>query len=176
MASNVDQVCESALVHPELLGGCNKFVQYVAGHYGYSDTVAGNADDIRARFSTAAGTRVPFHYIGKKPDLATSFANQGKLVLGGLTRAEMHFFDRRGQEHVATMGHVVVVSGGGRSHRAEFTLTDGRKQKTRGGYPYCYQGAANAPYRLTTRTQIDLVFPAILLNEVVYAYLDIDGR
>jgi hypothetical protein len=176
MTTSVVNVCEAALSHPELLSGCNKFVEYVAQHFGYGDAVKGNADQIRGKFSTEAGTKLPFHYIGKKPDLATKFANDGKLVIGGLTKTEMHYIDGRKIEHVATMGHVVIVCGGGPSVRGEITLADGRKQKTRGGYPYCYQGAAQAPYRLPMRTQVDLVFPSVLLNEVVYAYLEIGDR
>lgn len=173
MARSVTQVCEDSLDHPELLQGCNLFVIAVAKEFGYGDVVVGNADAIRGKFNSESGTALPFIYIGKNPDLATQLANEGHLVIGGLTKSEMKYKDKGGHEHAASMGHVVIVAPGGPSRPGTVKLADGREQATRGGYPYCFQGAAHAPYRIKARTQVDLVFPSALLKEVVYAYLKV---
>jgi len=69
------------------------------------------------------------------------------------------------------MGHVVVVVPGGPSEPCHVRLTNGKEQAARGGYPYCYQGAAHEVYRFSERTQVDAVFPSLLLDKVIYAYV-----
>jgi hypothetical protein len=107
------------------------------------------------------------------PDKATQYATDGQFVIGGLTQTEMTYVGRDQKEHKATMGHVVVVVPGGPSKPSQVKLTDGTLQPVRGGYPYCYQGAAHALYRFTERTQVDAVFPGLLLTKVIYAYIEI---
>jgi hypothetical protein len=88
----------------------------------------------------------------------------------------MTYTQKDGKQHTATMGHVVVVVGGGPSSATTVKLLNGKTQPARGGYPYCYQGAANAPYRFTQQTQVDVVFPSAVLDNVVYAYLPIPKK
>jgi hypothetical protein len=118
----------------------------------------------------------PWVWLGEKPDEATKRATRGDLVLGGLTSSEMTYIDRRKREHSATMGHVVVIAPGGPSRPGDQKLADGTTQPCRGGYPYCYQGAYNALYRIRSRTQVDLVFPSLLLDKVHYAYVDLSAN
>lgn len=176
MAKSVVQVCQACLNSPELLKGCNLFVIAVAKEFGYGDIIRGNADAIRSLYLSAVTTKPPLIYLGKEPALATQMANEGHLVIGALNRNEMTYKDKSGILRVASMGHVVIIAPGGPSKPRVVTLLDGRQQPTRGGYPFCYQGAAYAPYRLKERTQVDLVFPAVLLKEVVYAYLKVPKK
>jgi hypothetical protein len=175
MARSVVQVCEDFLDHSALLRDCSGFVSAVAKEFGYADVVRGDANGLRAKFGSEATTKLPLRFIGKNPDLATEYAGKGHLVIGGLTSSEMIYKDRSGKEHKASMGHVVVVAPGGPSKPGKVTLADGREQPVRGGYPYCYQGAANSPYRLKARTQVDLVFPSVCLKDVIYAWLEVKG-
>jgi len=168
MAKTVETTCKETIAKPGMSSGCNTFVQAVAKEYGKEDAVAGNADQIRMKLNDP-----PFKAIGKNPQMATSYAVQGKLVIGGLSKTEATWKDKGGHDHTATMGHVVVVVPGGPSLRLTITLQNGKTQECRGGYPYCYQGAANPPYRFLSRTQVDAVFPSHVLNDVYYAYLDI---
>jgi hypothetical protein len=173
MVRSVVQVCEDSLDHEELLKDCSGFLTAVAKEFGYGDVVRGDANGIRAKFANEVVTKEPFHFIGKNPDLATEYAGKGHLVLGGLTSSEMTYKDKSGREHKASMGHVVIVVPGGPSKPGKVKLADGREQPVRGGYPYCYQGAANRPYRLKERTQVDLVFPSVCLRDVIYAWLEV---
>lgn len=161
---------------------CNEFIQAVAAKVGaewgvnLSDAFAGNANLIRGRFGSQNDTKAPFIYIGPYPDKATQYANDGQFVVGGLTSTEMTYVGRDKKQRTATMGHVVVVTPGGPSKPCIVTLTNGTAQPARGGYPYCYQGAAHEIYRFTDRTQVDVVFPSMLLNKVLYAYIDIQSK
>ena len=173
----VEDICKGYIKDPAKVANCNEFLQAVAAKVGsewgvnLTEAFAGNADSIRTRF----GTR-PFVFIGPYPDKATEFANAGQFVVGGLTHAEMTYIDKNKKPHIATMGHVVVVVPGGPSSSGNVTLTDGTFQPVRGGYPYCYQGAARKAFRFKERTQVDVVFPATLLNKVEYAYIDIQKK
>lgn len=171
MTQSIEEVCKELITKPGMAAGCNIFVQAVAQRFGNKAEVAvsGNADTIAANIR-----RLPFIPIGKNPLAATSLATRGKLVLGGLTRDEMTYTDKGGNKHTATMGHVVIVVPGGPSRPIRIILKNGKSQDCRGGYPYCYQGAANSAYRFLERTQVDAVFPSSRLNEVTYAYLDVD--
>lgn len=71
------------------------------------------------------------------------------------------------------LGNADAIRGKFNSESETVRLADGREQATRGDYPYRFQGAAHAPYRIKARTQVDLVFPSALLKEVVYAYLKV---
>jgi hypothetical protein len=177
MPTAVEDICKLYIKDPAKVANCNEFVQAVAEkvgkEWGVSLTTlfAGNADAIRGRFLIA-----PFIYIGPVPSRATQLANEGYFVLGGLSRTEMSYVGRDKKHHNATMGHVVVVAPGGPSLQGTLILTDGTKQPVRGGYPYCYQGAAHKIYRFPDRTQVDAVFPSVLLNKVEYAYIDIKKK
>jgi len=179
MSVVVEDICRLLLKDSVLIGSCNGYIQEVAKRVGLGTGLdldaafEGDADAIRARFSTEAGTQAPFHYIGPFPDKATQFANDGQFVVGGLTHQEMTYAGRDGKLRVATMGHVVVIAPHGPSTPGTVTLTDGSEQAVRGGYPYCYQGAHYSRYRFTERTQVDVVFPALRLTSVIYAYIDI---
>jgi hypothetical protein len=167
---SVSQVCEDCLDHEELLKGCNLFVQSVCGNFGYGDLFSkgDNADAMIAKFS-----KTPFQWIGKDPDKATACANAGSLVLGGLTKAGMSYDNKLGVKIEASMGHVVVIAPGGPSNAGKLKLANGQMQDMRGGYPYCYGGAAIPKYRIKSRLQVDAVFPSVVLRDVVYAYLDV---
>jgi hypothetical protein len=168
MAGSVEATCSDIIKKPGMSSGCNTFVQAVAKVYGKDDLFVGNADSIRTKLNVA-----PFKPIGKNPNLATSCAMQGELVIGALSKAEATWKDSAGHQHSAVMGHVVVVVPGGPSRALTIRLQNGTAQPCRGGYPYCYQGAANPAYRFLARTQVDAVFPSHVLNDVYYAYLDI---
>jgi hypothetical protein len=43
----------------------------------------------------------------------------------------------------------------------------------RGGYPYCYQGAHVERFRFQEMTQVDAVFPSLLLTKVIYGYIEL---
>ena len=178
MAQSVEALCEQLIKDSKLVANCNEFVQAVArkvaaDHNRPEITAAflGNADAIRGRFSTAGTTAAPFTYIGTAPDLATKHAADGHFVVGGLTSTEMTYIGRDKKQRVATMGHVVVVVPGGPSKARHIKLANGIEQPARGGYPYCYQGAANAAFRLAQKLSVDVVFPSLLLDKVVYAYI-----
>jgi hypothetical protein len=179
MPLSVEDICKSYVKDASKIANCNGFIQAVASKVGseygleLATAFAGHADDIRGRFSTEDSTKKPFIYIGRSPDKATQLANDGQFVVGGLTATEMTYVGRDGKPRKATMGHVVIVAPGGPSKNNPIRLADGTQQAVRGGYPYCYQGAAHAPFRFKERTQVDAVFPGQLLDRVVYAYIDI---
>jgi len=159
-----------------LVANCSGYLTAVAETIGAAgNAFQGNADTIRSRFSTAESTIAPFHYIGKDPNKATAYANKGYFVVGGLTSAEMTYKDLQGHEHRASMGHVVVIVPGGPSTGGEVTLADRSKRPARGGYPYCFQGAYVPAYRFSERTQVDVVFPRVTLQNVVYAWVSANG-
>jgi hypothetical protein len=174
----VEVICKLYVKDSAKIANCNEFLQAVAGkvatEYGLdlTEAFAGNANLIRGRFSEKS-TKPPFIYIGPFPDKATQYAADGQFVVGGLTQTEMTYIGRDTKEHKATMGHVVVVVPGGPSKPGTVKLTDGTLMPVRGGYPYCYQGAAHEIYRFKERTQVDAVFPALLLGRVIYAYIEI---
>jgi hypothetical protein len=182
MPQSVENICKVLIKDPRLIADCNGFLQAVAARVGNEYSIpnieslfAGNANSIRGRFGTDPATK-PFIYIGKNPDKATELANVGHLVVGGLTSSEMTYRDRGLHQHTAEMGHVVVVAPGGPSSATVIRLNTGPGQKAieqpaRGGYPYCYQGAHNERYRFSSRTQVDAVFPSLLLANVIYAYI-----
>lgn len=182
MPMTVEDICKLYVKDPKKVANCNEFLQAVAervgGEYGLNlrEAFAGNANTIRGRFNTEKNTSPPFIYIGPFPDEATQYATDGQFVIGGLTQTEMTYVGRDKKEHKATMGHVVVVVPGGPSKAVPVTLADGTLQPVRGGYPYCYQGAAHALYRFKERTQVDAVFPALLLTRVIYACVDLKKR
>jgi hypothetical protein len=94
MARSVVQVCQDSQDHPELLKGCNLFVIAVAKAFGYGDAVIGNADAILEKFSSVSSTFPPFIHIGKNPVQATKMAEEGHLVIGGLTKTAMTYIGR----------------------------------------------------------------------------------
>jgi len=180
MPQSVEMICQQLVKNSKLVANCNDFVQAVAAKVAseyklndFSSVLLGNANAIRARFGSPGSTLKPLVYIGTNPNLATKFATDGQFVIGGLTSAEMTYTGRDKHEHKATMGHVVVVVPGGPSKACHIRLMNGVDQAVRGGYPYCYQGAAHEIYRFTERTQVDAVFPALLLNRIIYAYIAI---
>jgi hypothetical protein len=178
----VEDICKLYVTDPAKVANCNQFLQAVAAKVGseygldLKDAFDGNANAIRGHFSTEKGTVPPFIYIGPFKDRATQFANDGQFVVGGLTQGEMIYIGRDKKEHKATMGHVVVVAPGGPSKAGTITLADGSQMAVRGGYPYCYQGAAHEIYRIMDRTQVDAMFPALLLEKVIYAYIDLKKK
>jgi hypothetical protein len=172
----IEDICKRLVKDKALVAECSGFLRAVAEVLQVGNAFAGNANTIRGRFGTQAGTSLPFNYIGMDGDKATAYADKGYFVVGGLTSTEMNFKDTHGHEHKATMGHVVVVVPGGPSQRCVVTLADGTRRDARGGYPYCYQGAHYLPYRFSERTQVDVVFPAVLLPKVVYAWVTAPGR
>jgi hypothetical protein len=182
MPMGVEDICKVYVKDPTKVANCNEFLQAVAAKVGseygldLKDAFEGNANKIRGRFNGEKSTNPPFIYIGPFRDKATQYANDGQFVVGGLTQAEMTYIGRDTKEHKATMGHVVVVVPGGPSKSGTITLADGTSQAVRGGHPYCYQGAAHEMYRFKERTQVDAVFPALLLNNVIYAYIDIKKK
>jgi hypothetical protein len=182
MPMAVEDICKLYVRDPAKLANCNEFLQAVALKVGTENGLdlkgafAGNANAIRGRFSTEKSTAPPFIYIGRFPDKATHYAAEGQLVVGGLTQTEMTYTGRDRKEHKATMGHMVVVVPGGPSKSGTVKLADGTLQPVRGGYPYCYQGAAHEIYRFRERTQVDAVFPTLLLDGVIYAYIDIKKK
>jgi hypothetical protein len=181
MAQSLESICQQVVKNPKLVANCNEFIMAVAtkvgSEYNLKDMAtafAGNANSIRDRFGTAGSTVKPFIYIGKDPYLATRYATEGHFVVGGLTSTEMtymYYIGKDKHQNTATMGHLVVVVPGGPSRRCEIKLMNGETQSARGGYPYCYQGAHKPQYRFTEKTQVDAVFPRLLLNKVVYAYI-----
>lgn len=181
MPTSVEDICKLYVKDPAKVANCNGFIQAVAAKVGtewgmdLTAAFAGNADSIRTQFGSPNGS-APFIYIGPFPDKATRFANAGQFVVGGLTSTEMTYVGRDKKKRVATMGHIVVVAPGGPSAPGKVTLANGVEQPVRGGYPYCYQGAAHEIYRFASRTQVDVVFPAMLLNKVLYAYIDIQRK
>ncbi len=166
----ITQICTDTLDHPELLAGCNLFVQSVLGSLGYGDlfTKGDDADAMVAAFAKA-----PFHLIGKNPGEAMKRAGEGKLVVAGMTKAAMSYVTKQGDKVQASMGHVVIVLPGGPSKPGSVTLANGVVQPNRGGYPLSCGGAAMARYRIKSVLSIDVVFPSKVLNDVVYAYLDL---
>jgi hypothetical protein len=177
MPASIEDICKRLVQDKALVANCNVFLIAAADAIGAAGNVfQGNADTIRGKFGTPETTVAPFHYIGKDPNKATAYANKGYFVVGGLTRAEMTYTGLHGHDHKATMGHVVVVVPGGPSAAGEVTLADGSKRPARGGYPYCYQGAHVPAYRFSARTQVDVVFPAVTLGNVVYAWVTAKDR
>jgi hypothetical protein len=169
----VEQVCEDQLDHPELLKGCNLFVQQVCAEFGYGElyTKGDNADRMIGRFRSK-----PFVYLGTDEDKATKFADDGYLVLGGLTLAQMLSGLPKDATQKPTMGHIVVIAPGGPCEQKEYTLADGKKQPAAAGYPYCYGGAAIARYRIKEKATISLVMPKMSRDETQYAYLEIPKK
>jgi hypothetical protein len=181
MPKSVEDICKVFIKDATKVANCNEFIQAVAATVGtewgvdLTSAFSGNADSIRARFGSDPAS-APFIYIGPHPDKATEFAEAGQFVVGGLTHVEMTYIGRDTKKRTATMGHVVVVVPGGPSAAGTVTLANGVEQPVRGGYPYCYQGAAHEIYRFTDRTQVDAVFPGVLLDKVIYAYIDIQKK
>jgi len=178
MADSVEDICALLVKDEKLVASCNGFLAAVAAKVasaykidGLVAAFAGNANAIRGRFSNKISTVKPFEFIGKDPAKATEMATNGHFVVGGLTSTEMTYVGRDKKTHTATMGHVVVVVPGGPSKACHVRLANGTEQAARGGYPYCYQGAAHEVYRFSERTQVDAVFPSLLLDRVVYAYV-----
>ena len=172
MSRTVEQVCQDSLDHEALVSGCNEFVLAVVQTF---DKDALSSGDKANLIVSRKMKSPPWIWIGEDPDEATRQANAGHLVLGGLTSKEMTYTDK-GHQHVATMGHVVVVAPGGPSKPGQVTLMNGLKQAMRGGYPYCYQGAFMKAYRFRNRTQVDVVFPGLLLKKRHYAYIEIGTK
>ena len=166
----ISQVCEDCLDHPELLRGCNLFVQAVCAAFDYGDVFSkgDDADAMVKKFSSA-----PFHLIGKDKAKATEYANSGKLVIGGLNRAGMSYTSKQHKEIKASMGHVVIIAPGGPSKPGKTVLLDGTEQDSAGGYPFTYGGAAILKYRIKSMLSVDIVFPKPVRDDVAYAYLDI---
>jgi hypothetical protein len=166
MALAVADIGELYVKDAKLVANCNVFVQAVAAkvasEYGkdFAHLFEGNADAIRARFD-----RLPFHSIGTDGNKATTLANGGQFVLGGLSLHDMRLYEEK-----ATMGHIVVVAPGGPSHAIP---PSGSFPGARGGYPYCYQGAHIAKFRFAHKTQVDIVFPKRSLAHINYAYIEI---
>jgi hypothetical protein len=178
MAESVEDICTRLVKDSKLVASCNGFLAAVANKVesehkveGVSALFAGTADSVRGRFADEARTVKPLVFIGQDPDKATAMAAAGHFVVGGLTSGEMTYVGRDKVQRTATMGHVVVVVPGGPSKPRVVRLANGKDQPARGGYPYCYQGAAHAIYRFSERTQVDVVFPSLLLDRVIYAYV-----
>src|SRR5580765_2594037 len=148
MPMTVEDICKIYVKDPAKISNCNEFLQAVAAKVGseyrldLKGAFAGNANAIRGRFTNEMSA-APFVFIGRFPDKATQFALDGQFVVGGLTQDEMTYVGRDRKEHKASMGHVVVVVPGGPSKSGTVKLADGTFQPVRGGYPYCYQGAAH---------------------------------
>lgn len=164
----VEQVCEDQLDHPELLKACNLFVQQVCATFGYGDLFSkgDNADAIIGKLANK-----PFTYIGTDKDKATKFANDGYLVLGGLTLAHMLESLPEDTDRKPVMGHVVVIAPGGPCPQEKYTLADGKEYPAAAGYPYCYGGAAIPKYRVREKVTISLVMPKLSRDKTEYAYL-----
>jgi hypothetical protein len=176
MARTIEQACADAVDHENLLASCNGFVYAIVSEFAPGAIEPGaNADGIVSNKLLKGGDQwVP---IGQNPDDATAKAAEGNLVLGGLTSAEMTYKDMKKREHKASMGHVVVVVGGGPSKPITLMLMDGKTaQACRGGYPYCFQGAAHSLWRFKGKTQVDAVFPGVLLSKVHYAYIKLASK
>jgi len=173
MRRTIEQACEDALDHENLLASCNGFVYAIVNEFASGAIEPGaNADSIVSNKLLKGGGQ--WVSIGQDPDGATAKAAEGNLVLGGLTKAELTYTDSKKRRHEATMGHVVVVVAGGPSKPMDIMLMYvNTPQSCRGGYPYCYQGAANKQWRFKEKTQVDAVFPGLLLNKVHYAYIEI---
>jgi len=125
-----------------------------------------------ARFGST-NAKAPFHYIGPDKTLAMKYADQGYLVLGGLTKSQMNL-NKKPSTHPATMGHVVIIAPGGPAPaRKNVKLANGHTQDLRGDYPYCYQGAHYSAYQFTEKTQVSCVFPKDHLDDIVYGYVDV---
>ena len=173
-ASKVEDACNACVRIEANVSDCNLFVLAVANALGVGNFFKGlKSDNIIARFNNP-DAKPPFHYIGTDKGLAMRYADQGHFVLGGLTSEQMNGkVDGKAPAHMATMGHVVVITPGGAAPAKEIKLVTGPVQSARGGYPYCYQGAHNKIYRFTERTQVSCVFPKRHLDEIVYAYVDL---
>jgi hypothetical protein len=176
MARTIEQACEDAVDHENLLASCNGFVYAVVNEFAPGAIEPGaDADKIVSSKLLKSGGR--WIAIGQNSNDATARAEEGDLVLGGLTSQEMTYTDGKKREHKATMGHVVVVVAGGPSKPITIMLMDGKTpQACRGGYPYCYQGAAHSLWRFKGKTQVDAVFPGQLLSKVHYAYIKLAAR
>ncbi len=165
----VEQVCQDYLEHPELLKGCNLFVQAVCANFEYDKLFnkGDNADAMIAKFRAA-----PFHDLGTDKKAAADKAAEGQLVLGGLTLANMKAGSDP-KKKAPTMGHVVVIAPGGLCPPSTFTRADGVDQDAAGGYPYCYGGAAMEIYRVKEKVTISFVMPKTSRDKTQYAWLDV---
>lgn len=168
----ITQVCEDLLDHPEVLKGCNLFVQQVCTEFGHGSlfSKSDNADAMIAKFG-----QTPFTDLGTDKDKATQYADQGYLVLGGLTLASMLAALPEESQRRPTMGHVVVIAPGGPCKAAVYKLADGTTQPAAAGYPYCYGGAAIPKYRIKEKVTISLVMPKLSRDKTQYAYLNVKG-
>jgi hypothetical protein len=176
MAMSVDEIGAMLVRDEALIADCNKFVQAVAGRVAiefaikkvdFGRAFLGKSDAIVSRF-----THAPFISIAKDKDRATKLANEGQLVLGGLTLPDMLRYEPK-KKPKPTMGHIVVIAPGGPSH---YIAPHPGFPGARGGYPYCYQGAHISQYRFKSRTQVDIVFPRNSLPFIDYAYIDINEQ
>jgi hypothetical protein len=171
MAMAVDDISATFIKDSALSTDCSGFVRAVAikvaTEYGLNSQqfialFAGQADDIRGRFDKS-----PFVFIKHDKDLATRLANEGQLVLGGMSAHEYRVFNPD-----ATQGHVVVIAPGGPSK--SIPPSDKRPKKgAHGGYPYCYQGSDNPDNVYMRKTQVDAVFRSHSLPYINYAYIEI---
>ena len=166
---SVEQVCKDYLGHPELLKGCNLFVQAVCGAFGYGTLFSkgDNADAMIAKLNSP-----PFHNLKTDKKAAADQADKGMLVLGGLTLADMKAATPSGHRQ-PTMGHIVVIAPGGLCRPTTFKLANGDPWEAAGGYPYCYGGAAQAVYRIAAKLTISCVMPRASRDKTQYAWLDI---
>lgn len=95
--------------------------------------------------------------LGNGHDSATSHAENGYFVVGGVTD---------------TTGHVFVVVPGGPSRRGEATPWINRQTQkpftSRGGLPMAFNGSSNSLLRIKNKIGVDLMFSAVKFSEIRY--------
>ncbi|WP_347330449.1 hypothetical protein [Marinimicrobium locisalis] len=154
--TSIEDICKEKLLIERNLKACNFFVQAVAKEIGLANSLfSGRADDIVTRMRSACP---PIVFLDANPSAATSYAEDGYFVVGGL--------ESTGMARASTSGHVFVVVPGGPS---ESGLDTPWGYPSRGGQPYCYHGSLSSRLQTRERLQVDFIFSRVDEGNVVYA-------
>lgn len=159
---SIEKICEK-VIQTTAINACNFFVQRVAQElWGNSvpSCLAGRANDILLQLSTSGA----WLNLENGHDSATCHAEEGYLVVGGVTD---------------TTGHVFVVVPGGPSQRGEdtpwFNKQTQKPYPSRGGLPLAFNGSTNPVLRYKKKFGVDLMFSPAKFSDIQY-YASTDPR
>ncbi len=153
----IEDICKK-VVATDRINNCNWFVQSVAAELWPKGRVPGALSGTANGIMAALAANGAFTNLLSDDDSATKYAGDGYFVIGGLAKA-------------VGSGHVFVVVPGGPSPKGIATPwldAKGVPYKSRGGYPYAYNGSAAPALRLPRRISVDLMFSAADMLKVTY--------
>ena len=157
-ALTIEAICKELVKKDEYLNACNSFVRGVAERLWPKGTVPGALGGTANTIMAALASNASFTNLKSDDDSATKYARDGFFVIGGLAKTD-------------GSGHVFVVVPGGPSPKGAITPwkdTKGVPYKSRGGYPYAYNGSSAPALRIRERISVDLMFSAKDMQKVTY--------